>query len=299
MRKPQQEAVELRLGQRMRAVVLDGILRRHHQERLRQAMHDAVDADRALGHRLEQRRLGLRRLARLISSASTTCAKRGPGWKTKAPVARPSCISGTEAPTRSAGSRSLVNWMRRKLASTERASACASVVLPTPGTSSTSTCPPATHASTQWRTTSDLPRNARSTLARRRPANSAARTGSSGLRTCERSSAPPALFGAVCASLKRQETCSGPATRARSARAQETRRAVGLSAQSAPRRKARRAGRPRGPPPSRRPRRRGDRAELVEPPGPDGEVALVGSGEREAGVLQRDRVGELRRRDAW
>jgi hypothetical protein len=51
----------LRLGQRVGALVLDGVLGRGHQERERQRVGDAVDADLALFHRLEQRRLGLGR----------------------------------------------------------------------------------------------------------------------------------------------------------------------------------------------------------------------------------------------
>ena len=47
-------------------------------------------------------------VARLISSASTSCEKIGPGWNSKRPLSR----SKIETPRMSAGSRSLVNWMR-------------------------------------------------------------------------------------------------------------------------------------------------------------------------------------------
>ena len=47
-------------------------------------------------------------VARLTSSASTSWAKTGPGWKRKVPWSR----SKTDTPRMSAGSRSLVNWMR-------------------------------------------------------------------------------------------------------------------------------------------------------------------------------------------
>ena len=60
-RQAQQEAVELRLGQRERALELDRVLRRQHQERPRQRARLAVDGDLALLHRLQQRRLGARR----------------------------------------------------------------------------------------------------------------------------------------------------------------------------------------------------------------------------------------------
>ncbi len=59
-RGAQQEAVELRLGQAVRAGLLDGVLRRDHEERLSHRTGDAVDRDVPLLHHLEQRRLGLR-----------------------------------------------------------------------------------------------------------------------------------------------------------------------------------------------------------------------------------------------
>ena len=56
----QQEPVELRLGQRVGALVLDRVLRRGDEERVGQRPGDAVGRDLALLHRLEQGRLGLR-----------------------------------------------------------------------------------------------------------------------------------------------------------------------------------------------------------------------------------------------
>src|SRR3954469_3933716 len=79
-------------------------------------------------------------LARLISSTSTTFANTGPGRNSK----RASRWLKTLVPTTSAGSRSAVHWMRAYSASTLRARARASAVLPTPGLSSISTCPSAT-----------------------------------------------------------------------------------------------------------------------------------------------------------
>ena len=52
----------------------------------------------------------MRGVARLISSARTTWAKSGPGWKTNWPVG----WWKTLVPIRSLGSRSGVNWMRWK-----------------------------------------------------------------------------------------------------------------------------------------------------------------------------------------
>jgi hypothetical protein len=73
--------------------------------------------------------------ARLISSASSTCVKIGPLWNEKEPWPG----SSTSEPMMSLGSRSGVNCTRAKLTWNTRAIALASVVLPTPGTSSTST----------------------------------------------------------------------------------------------------------------------------------------------------------------
>jgi hypothetical protein len=56
-----QEAVELGLGQRIGALRFDGVLRGHHDERLGKGTRDAVDRDLVILHRLEERRLRLRR----------------------------------------------------------------------------------------------------------------------------------------------------------------------------------------------------------------------------------------------
>ena len=66
---------------------------------------------------------------RLISSARTMLANTGPGRNSK----RAACWSNTLTPVTSLGSRSGVNWMRAKRQLTERASALARSVLPTPG----------------------------------------------------------------------------------------------------------------------------------------------------------------------
>jgi hypothetical protein len=57
----QHEAVDLRFGQRVCTLLLDGILRRHHQEQRRQLVARLADADLTLPHRLEQGRLYLGR----------------------------------------------------------------------------------------------------------------------------------------------------------------------------------------------------------------------------------------------
>ncbi len=55
------EAVELRFGQRVGAFLLDRVLRGEHEERLRQRVRLAGRGHRVLLHRLEERRLRLRR----------------------------------------------------------------------------------------------------------------------------------------------------------------------------------------------------------------------------------------------
>ena len=69
----------------------------------------------------------------------TMFAKTGPRLNSKRRLA----WSNTDTPVTSLGSRSGVNWMRLTVQSTDRASALASMVLPTPGTSSMSRCPSA------------------------------------------------------------------------------------------------------------------------------------------------------------
>jgi hypothetical protein len=59
----EQEAVELRLRQRERALELDRVLRREHEERIGERAGDAVHRDLALRHGLEQGRLRLRHRA--------------------------------------------------------------------------------------------------------------------------------------------------------------------------------------------------------------------------------------------
>ena len=62
-RRAQEEAVELRLRERERPLLLDRVLGREHEERLRKLAGDAVDRHLLLGHRLEERGLRLRHRA--------------------------------------------------------------------------------------------------------------------------------------------------------------------------------------------------------------------------------------------
>ena len=59
----QHEAVDLRLGKRVRALGLDRVLRRHHEERLRDQVRLVPDRDLTLLHDLEERGLHLGRRA--------------------------------------------------------------------------------------------------------------------------------------------------------------------------------------------------------------------------------------------
>ena len=98
---------------------------------------------------------------RLISSARTRFANTGPGRNSNSP----DFGSRIDTPTTSEGSRSLVNCTRWKVPPIDRASARASVVLPTPGTSSISRWPRASRATTAWRIAPGLPRSTRAMLA--------------------------------------------------------------------------------------------------------------------------------------
>ena len=57
------EAVDLRLGERVGPLLLDGVLRRHDDERLGERVGLVADGDLPLLHRLEQRALHLGRRA--------------------------------------------------------------------------------------------------------------------------------------------------------------------------------------------------------------------------------------------
>jgi hypothetical protein len=74
----EEEAVQLRLGQRVGAFELDRVLGRQHEEQARQWVADRADGDRLLLHRFDNADCVLG-VARLISSARIRLAKIGPG----------------------------------------------------------------------------------------------------------------------------------------------------------------------------------------------------------------------------
>src|SRR5438270_6044209 len=88
--------------------------------------------------------------ARFTSSTRSRFANTGPGLSSKRFVR----WSNTLTPVTSDGSRSGVNWSRENEQSSERASAFASIVFPTPGKSSMIRCPSATRQSTTRRSAS-------------------------------------------------------------------------------------------------------------------------------------------------
>src|SRR5260370_3812660 len=115
--------------------------------------------------------------ARFTSSTRSRFANTGPGRNSNSFVR----WSKTLTPVTSDGSRSGVNWSRENRQSSERASALASIVFPTPGKSSMIRCPSATRQRTTRRTASwgawtTRPRFA--TIAATRSAGSGARAGS-------------------------------------------------------------------------------------------------------------------------
>ncbi len=94
---------------------------------------------------------------RLISSASTTFAKTGPGTKRNSRVPEDLSSDSTSVPVMSAGIRSGVNWTRLN----DRSSASASVrtisVLARPGTPSSRQWPPANSATSSSSITAACP----------------------------------------------------------------------------------------------------------------------------------------------
>src|ERR687888_763976 len=88
--------------------------------------------------------------ARLISSTRSRFANTGPGLN---PNSFERWLK-TFTPVTSEGSRSGVNWSRENAASSERASAFASIVFPTPGKSSRIRCPSLIRQRTQSRSVS-------------------------------------------------------------------------------------------------------------------------------------------------
>jgi len=100
-----------------------------------------------------KRRLGSSGTRDLISSPTTMFAKTGPGLNSNSRCSWLNALT----PVMSLGSRSGVNWIRCTAHWVDRPSALASMVFPTPGTSSISTCPSASRTVRASRTASGFP----------------------------------------------------------------------------------------------------------------------------------------------
>ena len=139
----EQEPVELRLGQRVRPLHLDRVLRRQHEERARAAgarRPPTVTLRSCIASSSADCVLGV---ARLISSASTMCAKIGPALELEVPPAVG--VLDDDVRADDVGR----HQVRRELDAREAtgrgspASVRTRSVLPRPGTPSSSTWPPA------------------------------------------------------------------------------------------------------------------------------------------------------------
>jgi hypothetical protein len=139
----EEETVELRFGQRIRAFLLDRVLRREHGERLRKRTGFAARRHLQFLHGFEERGLRLRRRAVDFVGEHEVRVDRSL-WRRS--ERRPPSSSSTIVPTTSVGMRSGVNWMRDIERSSAEPSAFTSAVLPIPGTPSRSACPPANSA---------------------------------------------------------------------------------------------------------------------------------------------------------
>ena len=138
------EAIDLRLGQRVGAFLLDGVLRRQNEERLLELERLVANGDLPFLHRFEQRALHLgRRAIDFVGEDEVGEDRPALNWNSR----RPPCVSMTMfVPRMSAGIKSGVNWMRLNGSSSTSLSVRTSSVLPRPGTPSSNTCPPANSA---------------------------------------------------------------------------------------------------------------------------------------------------------
>ena len=138
----QEEAVELRLGQRVGALLLERVLGGEHVEGRGQVVADAGDGDVVFLHRLQQRRLGARAGAVDLVGHQELGEDRAAD---EAEAARlPSgAWSITSEPRMSEGIRSGVNWMRAAERPRTVPRVSTSLVLARPGTPTRRPWPPA------------------------------------------------------------------------------------------------------------------------------------------------------------
>ena len=171
----EEEAIELRLGQRIGALHLERVLRREDEERLVEHVRALADGDAVLLHRLEQRALRLRRRAvDLVGEHDVREDRSLPELEHLAARLRVVDDRGAEDVGRHQVGREL---HARELQAQRLGERRTSIVLPRPGTPSSSAWPPASrHMSTpsttarcrrsSWRS---RPSASRWTYGRRRP----------------------------------------------------------------------------------------------------------------------------------
>jgi hypothetical protein len=99
----------------------------------------------------------VRGLARLISSAISSCPKIGPGMKRNERLP-PGASSSTSLPTMSEGIRSGVNWMRRASSPSTIPMVSTSLVLARPGRPTSNAWPPDRTVMSACSTTSSCPK---------------------------------------------------------------------------------------------------------------------------------------------
>ena len=133
------EPVQLGLGQRVGAFLLDRVLRRQHQERRLQLKRLPSRRDLVFLHGFEHRRLRLRRGAvDLVRQHDVGEHRPVTNSNSRRPPA-PSCR--ISVPVMSIGIKSGVNWMRLNFSDMVSASLLTNSVLASPGTPISKACP--------------------------------------------------------------------------------------------------------------------------------------------------------------
>ena len=181
-RRLEEEAVELRLRERERALVLERVLRREHEERVGQRVRlpSAVTWPSAIASSSAD---CVRGIARLISSTRRMFAKTGPGAELELPL-----LLVVDREPRDVGGLQVGRALdaRGCAPSIDCAIARARTVFAVPGTSSMSTCPRQRSAQSTSRIWSRLPRTTSSTLSSSRSARAEASVKAADGSTCLR-----------------------------------------------------------------------------------------------------------------
>ena len=151
-RNPHQKPVQLALRQGVGSLELERVLRGDDHERLRQGVGHAVHGDLALAHGLQQRTLGPRR-GPVDLVGQHHVGEHRPLFVLEFGRFRVEQAAADDV----AGQQVRRELQAAEIAGQARARALPTNVLPTPGTSSSSTCSPANSATRHIRTTSGLP----------------------------------------------------------------------------------------------------------------------------------------------